>query len=101
MGFHELSFRNFVSVESTTFLQFPLIYYWFFLHRNLQVVEAAKRRGLGRILVKMYCKAFVKQENLDPIAYIVEENHISRKLFDSLGFQVYRRSYWLKLKTSH
>lgn len=75
------------------------MYFYFFLNRLLHTVKSARGRGLGKLTVKMYCKEFVKRENLDLLAFIFEKNEVSMNLFKSLGFAEAEAVIWTKLKT--
>lgn len=66
---------------------------------HLHTMESARRRGFGKLLIKMWCKEFVKQENADPISYIIADNVPSRKLYESLNFEVFRESWHVRFNT--
>lgn len=68
--------------------------------RHLHTIDTARRRGFGKILIQSWCKELLKVENIDPTAYVVAENHAAIKLFETLGFRIFRGAWFLKLDTA-
>jgi RimJ/RimL family protein N-acetyltransferase len=61
----------------------------------LHVVETERGNGYAQLLVKYYCKTFLKIENLLPITFIADENEKSIKLFEKLNFSAIDGLAWI------
>lgn len=59
--------------------------------RCLATIPAARRKGLAHALVRKYCKQFAATEKFDVLAYVCENNVVSLKLFQSVGFKVFNK----------
>lgn len=70
----------------------------FSISRFLQTIEAAKGRGLGKLVMKIYCKTYAERYDLDLVAFIRVNNTVSKNLFASLGFIEYRLCHWSKVR---
>lgn len=66
-------------------------------YRNLQTTKSARRRGLAKLLVQIYCKRIAERDNTVPTSFIVDGNTASQELFFGLGFETYGRCCWWKL----
>lgn len=99
MDTDQLSIRNGVSDKQIISILEIVVLILCHPYRHLHTMDTARRRGFGKLLVMMWCKQFIALENADPIAEIIAENNASRKLFGSLGFEVFRESWHIKLDT--
>lgn len=70
----------------------------FFFFRTLSTLDVARNRGYGLLVTKAFCKEFVMRENLDLIAFIIDTNYSSLRLFDKLKFREIGSATWLKIQ---
>lgn len=74
---------------------------WCFQHESgmltaLQVLhDHQKRQGLGSTIVKFMIKELA-QQNVDTLACVVDENYVSKRLFENIGFQIIDRLHLIE-----
>lgn len=66
--------------------------------RTLSTLESERGKGYGLLVTKAFCKEFVERENLDVIAFIIDTNTASLRLFAKLNFRQIGAATWLKIK---
>ena len=64
----------------------------------LFVMEEERRNGFADILIHKYNQIFIEKFNLDPIAFIVKDNSVSRAFFGKIGFKEVDYVTWIGVK---
>lgn len=64
----------------------------------LETIQAARRRGLAKLLVRKYSQHFAIREHLDVFTFISEDNTASLRLFESIGFEKFHLVSWMKVR---
>lgn len=61
----------------------------------LQVADEHKGRGYGKIALQAITKEIAKLDH-DVYGCVNADNHVSRRLFEKVGFTVVDDTYWLR-----
>lgn len=70
----------------------------------MATLTSERNKGYSDLITKIFCKEFVKRENLDLITFIADTNYASLKLFEKINFRKFddidKRWILLKVKRS-
>lgn len=65
----------------------------------LTTLNEAKRKGYAALIMKAFCEKLAEDGYRDIVAYVKADNDASKKLFNSLGYDVIGKCCYIKIKS--
>lgn len=62
-------------------------------------MDTMKGRGLGKLIMKIYCKNYAETENMDLFVFVLRHNTVSLNLMKSIGFVPFAKNSNMRLVT--